>query len=110
MKKLALVQSVPESQTVPETGLTMPKCFKKVAQRVAWTDLMESADASLRVEENRFVFEMAATLMAKFRSGKAMNATETKELKKHMVSLGLVKDDDAGPKKTKAAAKYFGAS
>jgi hypothetical protein len=60
------------------------------------------------VKENRFSFEIAATLMAKFRSGKPMNATETKELKRQLVALGLAKDDDGGGKgKSKNAAKYF---
>lgn len=87
----------------------MPKHFK-VAQKAAWEDLIESADESLRTKENRFTFEMAAVLMAKFRSGKAMNATETKELKKQLVALGLAKEDEAAgaKKKTGNAEKYFG--
>jgi hypothetical protein len=116
MKNLKLVEpgtepaAVAGAEAEKPTGLTMPKHFK-AAQKAAWADLMESTDAALRVKENRFTFEMAAVLMAKFRSGKPMNATETKELKKQLVELGLAKDDDGGaPKKSKNAAKYFGDS
>lgn len=116
MKNLKLVEPAAEgpgaesqvAQTPP--GLAMPGHFK-AGQKAAWKDLMESTDASLRVKENRFTFEMAAVLMAKFRSGKPMNATETKELKKQLVELGLAKDEEnKGPKKSKNAAKYFGDS
>lgn len=116
MKNLKLVEPVAGAAAVagaePQkpAGLAMPAHFK-AAQKAAWKDLMESADAALHVKENRFTFEMAAVLMAKFRSGKPMNATETKELKKQLIELGLAKDDDGGaPKKSKNAAKYFGDS
>jgi len=106
MKNLKLVDLATLPAIPP--ALVMPKHFK-AAQKAAWTDLMESVDASLKTKENRFTFEMAAVLMSKFRSGKPMNATETKELKKQLVELGLAKDDDgAVPKKSKNAAKYFG--
>jgi hypothetical protein len=111
MKNLKLVRQVPAADLHPVAppALLMPKHFM-AKQKTAWTDLIESTDASLHVKENRFTFEMAATLMAKFRSGKAMNATETKELKKNLVALGLAKDDDGeSQKKSKTAAKYFGA-
>lgn len=106
MKNLKLVP-VSQAPSQGSPGLTMPKHFK-VAQKAAWTDLTESADPGLRTPENRFAFEIAAVLMAKFRSGKPMNATETKELRRQLVGFGLEKDDDgAGKKKTGNAAKYF---
>lgn len=97
----------PDVQAPPV--LVCPKYFK-VAQKVAWNDLVDSAAAEVVIKENRFTFEMAAVLMAKFRSGKPMNATESKELKKQLIALGLQKDDEAegGKKKSKNAAKYFG--
>lgn len=106
MKNLKLVPA----STAPSQdsqALIMPKHFK-VAQKAAWIDLTESVDPVLRTAENRFAFEIAAVLMAKFRSGKSMNATETKELRRQLVGFGLEKDDDgAGKKKTGNAAKYF---
>lgn len=105
MKNLKLVQ--PTDGVVPVAALSMPRHFK-AKQKAAWNDLMESTDAALHVKENRFTFEMAATLMAKFRSGDTMNATETKELKKQLVALGLAKDEDDGKKKPRKNAKYFG--
>lgn len=72
----------------------------------AWTDLHDSADEHLRVPENRFTFEMASVLLAKFRSGKVMSATESKELKRYMVQLGLAKGDEAPGKRGKND-RYF---
>lgn len=87
--------------------LAMPKHFK-AKQKAAWGDLVESIDAKLLVKENRFAIEMAATLLAKFRAGEPMTATESKELKHQMVALGLAKDDDGGSKKKPSkAAKYL---
>lgn len=92
---------------VQTSALTVPKHFKK-AQQQAWTDLTDSVDKALLTRENRFTFEIAATLLAKFRSGKAMTATESKELKKAMVTLGLAKDDeDGGKRKPGKNAGYF---
>lgn len=116
MKNLKLVEpaagpaAAPGAEPEKPSGLAMPGHFN-ARQKAAWKDLMESTEAALHVKENRFTFEMAAVLMAKFRSGKPMNATETKELKKQLVELGLAKDDEKqGPKKSKNAAKYFGDS
>lgn len=96
---------VPDAEQAPYIP---PKHFK-AAQRAAWADLVDSADAAMRTRENRFAFEIAATLVAKFRSGKAMNATETKEMKKQLVGLGLARPDDgAGPGRPRKNAKYFG--
>jgi hypothetical protein len=92
---------------VHTSALAMPKGFG-TPQREAWDDLIESTDPKLQVKENRFTFEIAATLLAKFRSGRAMTATESKELKRQMVVLGLAKDDDApGPRKPRKNAGYF---
>jgi hypothetical protein len=107
-KNLKLVQPA-ATESTPGTApeLVMPSHFK-APQKAAWKDLFESTGSALHTKENRFTFEMAAVLMAKFRSGKAMNATETKELKKQLVELGLRKDDEGGaPKKSKNAGKYF---
>jgi hypothetical protein len=91
-----------------KTALAMPKHFKKAGLKAAWADLVESVDAKLVTRENRFTLEMAATLLAKFRSGDAMTATESKELKRYMIALGLAKDDDdKGPKKPRKNAHYF---
>ena len=91
-----------------EKTLSAPKHFK-AAQRLAWADLCESAPKMATDPANRFTLEIAATLMAKFRSGKAMTATETKELKRQLVVLGLAAaDDDGKPKKSKKNAHYFG--
>lgn len=84
-----------------------PKHFRK-AQSEAWADLAHASPAAAANPENRFTLEIAATLMAKFRSGKAMNATETKELKKQLIALGLAKaDDDGQPGKPRKNGKYF---
>ena len=97
----------------PASGeLEMPSYFStaKGAARIkdAWRDLVSAADAEVKVAKNRFAFEMAAVLLAKFRSGKAMNATDSKELKRHMIFLGLAQADDAGGKRPrKATDKYF---
>ena len=113
MKKLALappISTAPDTSETPPDGLAMPGSFTRKAQRTAWEDLIEASDTALHTKENRFTFEMAAVLLAKFRSGKAMNACEAKQLQKNMVALGLVKDDDGESKtKSKTAAKYFGA-
>src|SRR4051812_18415085 len=110
MKNLKLVEPPTETAATEMPALlVMPKHFT-AKQKLAWDDLIESTDVSTHVKENRFTFEITATLMAKFRSGKPMNATETKELKKQLVALGLAKkDDDDGDadKKSKNAAKYF---
>lgn len=86
----------------------VPKHFK-APQKAAWVDLVEAAPIEAAKRENRFAFEIAATLMAKFRSGKAMTATETKELKRQLVVLGLAAaDDDGAKKKPRKNARYFG--
>lgn len=85
-----------------------PKHFR-ADQRLAWSDLVEAAPVLAAKPETRFTFEIAATLMAKFRSGKAMTATETKELKRQLVVLGLAAaDDDGSKKKPRKNSRYFG--
>ena len=92
----------------PEPELVVPPHFTRKAQKAAWDDLIASTDRKLHVKENRFTFEMAATLLAKFRGGKPMTATESKELKKQMIALGLAKDDDdQGKRKPSKNAGYF---
>ncbi len=88
--------------------LSAPKHFR-APQRAAWDDLCESAPVEASKPANRFTLEIAATLMAKFRSGKAMTATETKELKRQLVVLGLAAaDDDGAKKKPRKNSRYFG--
>lgn len=103
---------VPLNPTTPPEpaapAVAMPRHFKTKRLRETWEDLIESIDQALVVKENRFTLEMAATLLAKFRGGDAMTATESKELKKLMITLGLAKDDDdQGPKKPRKNDKYF---
>lgn len=84
-----------------------PAHFRK-AQKDAWRDLVDSTEAALHVKQQRFTFEMAAMLLAKMRGGKAMTATESKQLKQHMVALGLAtNDDDAGKRKPRKGDEYF---
>lgn len=93
-----------------EPTFPMPKHFRSRKLKAAWEDLVDSTGEELQVKENRFTFEFAATLMAKFRAGTPMTATESKELKRLLVALGLAKDEDGDPggkKKTKLS-KYTG--
>lgn len=71
--------------------------------------MVAAAAEDLKVPANMFTFEMAAVLLARFRDGKSMNATDSKELKKHLVFLGLAQGDDesGGRKKPKKNDKYF---
>lgn len=111
MTKLAAVPaSAPPANDEP--ALEMPAHFKGAKmkrERAAWQDLVESAKPELRTKENRFTFEFAATLMAKFRGGMSMTATESKELKRLLVTLGLAtNDDDQGAKrKPRKGHDYF---
>jgi len=88
-------------------GYPVPKHFD-AKQRVAFDDLLESTATSLHTTDNRFTYEMAATLMAKFRTGSSMTATEMKELKRQLAVLGLAKDDDGSSRKNRKNSKYFG--
>ena len=113
MVKMAIVKNdaAPPAEAIAEPVSEFtnpPKHFKKKVQKDAWTDLTTKADAAMRTAENYFAFEMAATLLAKFRAGAPMNATEGKELKKLLISLGLAKpDDDGQKKKPKKNDHYF---
>ncbi len=96
---------------LPKTkSFQMPRGFK-AKQKAAWIDLIDRSDKSLHVAENLFTFELCAVLLAKFRDGEPMNATQMKELKKSLIQLGLARDDDnanSGTKKPpKKNAKYF---
>lgn len=91
-------------------ALAMPAHFQTKRLKAAWADLVSNTDAKLHVKQHQFTFEFAATLMAKFRGGKAMTATESKELKRLLVTLGLAtaNDDDQGAKrKSRKNAEYF---
>lgn len=85
-------QAEPPANDVP--ALAMPEHFRSKRLKAAWADLLEATEKALQIPSNRFTFEFAATLMARFRSGTPMSATESKELKKLMTTLGLAKDDD----------------
>jgi hypothetical protein len=101
------VVAIAPGADVQTSALEPPKHLRK-AQRAAWDDLVSAADKSLHVKQNAFTFEIAATLLAKFRSGKPMTATESKELKKQMVALGLATDDDdKGKRKPRKNDSYF---
>ena len=106
---LALVPSEPVPEPAPETGYEKPpKHFKKTVQKHAWADLVARTPTDMHTADNYFTFEMAATLLAKFRAGVTMNATEGKELKKQLIALGLAKGDEpAGTPKKKKNAHYF---
>lgn len=96
-------------QPVIKTGYeAAPKHFRKKIQREAWADLTEKAGADKLTAENYFTFEVCATLVAKFREGRGLNATEHKEMKKLLIALGLAKpDDDGQKKKPKKNDHYF---
>lgn len=96
-------------QTSAPVPFDPPKHFKKT-QKDAWRDLVDNTEATLHVKQQRFTFEMAAMLLAKMRAGDSMTATESKQLKQLMVSLGLAtNDDDQGGRKPKRNDKYFDA-
>lgn len=98
----------PPANDAPPSALPLPRHFRAKRLKDAWADLLEATPAELHTKENRFTFEFAAMLMAKMRGGLPMTATESKELKKHMIALGLAKDDDDGPgKKGRRNDKYF---
>ena len=90
-------------------AMPCPVHFRRVALKDAWRDLVMRSAPALHVPEMYFTFEFAAILMAKMRAGKPMTATESKELKKHLIALGLARDDDGGSEKPKKPnAHYFG--
>ncbi len=94
-----------EKADEPKGGLVTPSHLN-VRQKAAWIDLLRLSKVDEQVTENHFAFEMAAVLLAKFRAGKAMTATESKELKRLLIQLGVAKDTEAkgnGGKKS----KYF---
>lgn len=85
-----------------------PAHLKTKVQKAAWDDLVSRVEPAKLTNAEYFTFEMAATLVAKFREGKAMNATEHKEMKRLLIQLGLAKPDDDGPKpKKKKNDHYF---
>jgi hypothetical protein len=91
----------PPANDVPPSDFQMPAHFKAKRLKAAWQDLVGATDASMHTREMRFTFEFAATLMAKFRAGTPMTATESKELKRLLVTLGLAKGEDAGTARKK---------
>lgn len=97
------VLQLPSSALPP---LPMPVHFRTKALRQAWADLTGAARAEQLVPENRFTIEIAAMLLAKMRSGKAMSATESKDLKRYMIALGLAKADDAPQRKPNKLRSY----
>jgi hypothetical protein len=89
------------SANVQTSALVMPRHFTKKRLKDAWTDLLATTDATFHVKQHQFTFEMAATLLAKFRAGDPMTATESKELKKLMITLGLAQAEEDGRGKSK---------
>lgn len=95
-----------------KSKLQPPSHFEKDEQLLgAWNDLMANVEPSLLVRENLFTLEITATLMAKFRGSKPLSATEMKELRKHLVTFGLARDESSGrgsnTNKSKNRSKYF---
>lgn len=86
-----------------------PKHFKKPVQKAAWRDLVARTKPGQHTPDNYFTFEIAATLLAKFRAGERMSVSEAKELKGHLVALGLAKAEGERkpPKSRKPNAHYF---
>lgn len=109
MSKLAVVPaSDPPANDSPPAEFEMPAHFRRKGLTGAWDDLVRTTDAKLHVKQYQFTFEFAATLMAKFRAGKSMTATESKELKRLLVTLGLAtNDDDPGKRKSRKNDDYF---
>jgi hypothetical protein len=96
------------STDVQTSALEPPKHFRAKGLKEAWKDLVEMTDHTLHVKQNRFTFEMAATLLAKFRARKSMTATESKELKRLLITLGLAQAEDDGRKRKPGKnATYF---
>ena len=110
MSKLAVVPAVdpPANDSAP-AEFEIPAHFTTKALKAAWKDLVSNTDAKFHVKQYRFTFEFAATLTAKFRSGKSMTATESKELKRLLVTLGLATDDDdkGAKRKSRKNDDYF---
>jgi hypothetical protein len=93
---------------VQTSALEPPNHFRAKGLKEAWKDLVEMTDSTLHVKQHRFTFEMAATLLAKFRARKSMTATESKELKRLLITLGLAQaEDDGRGKKPRKNAHYF---
>lgn len=86
---------------VQTSVLVMPLHFRAKRMKDAWTDLIGMTDATLHVKQHQLTFEMAATLLAKFRGGRSMTATESKELKRLMITLGLAQAEENGRGKPK---------
>jgi hypothetical protein len=104
--QLAAVPEMPADPPANDPApFEMPAHFRRgkgsKQLRAAWDDLIASTDRALQARDMRFTFEFAATLMAKFRRGTPMTATESKELKRLLVSLGLAKDEGGDPEKKK---------
>ncbi len=80
----------------------------KVGQRRAWDQLVGDTPAALHVNANRLTFEIAALLLAKFRSGRAMSATEFRQMHGALTDLGLSKNvDPRDAAKPTKASKYL---
>jgi hypothetical protein len=109
MSNVVPIAAGADVQTSALDTFPAPRHFKRKALKETWKDLVETTDAALHVKQHRFTFEMAATLLAKFRAGETMTATESKELKKLLITLGLAQaeDDGRGKSKPRKNAHYF---
>lgn len=105
MQKKAL--HLATSQDAPASTLGPPPKHFKAAQKLAWRDLVEASGTEHHTKVNRFLFEIAATLVSRFRANEPMNATETKEMKRLLVILGLARADDENTPKKKRNDHYF---
>ena len=109
MEDKSKVLTLVPAAKAPKTGYEKPpRHFKKPMQKAAWRDLIGRSVASIRTTQNYFAFEMAATLLAKFRAGERLAVAEGKELKSLLVALGLANaDGESKPKKRKPNDHYF---
>lgn len=90
-----------------DARMPMPVHFRNKGVKAAWRDLVDSVELALLTRDNRFTLEFAALLTAKMRSGKPMTATESKELKRYLVTLGLAKGEDGRPPESKRKTGRF---
>jgi len=87
-----------------------PPDFFKVRQARAWNELVAQTAPALHVKENYFTFEIAATLLAKFRSGRTMTATEIRTMQGYLAALGLRSEIDGPVNRKRPNSHYFGSA
>jgi hypothetical protein len=98
------VVSLAASSVEPE--FAPPQHFRRT-QKAAWADLVARTDRDLHSSQNVITFEMAATLLAKFRSGKALLATEQKQLNGLLAVLGVATAGGVALRPQRSNDAYF---